>query len=70
MRQASTSNGLAYLDREDDEETRRKSIYIYIFRKRNFLFISHRIDLHFVQDMYNTVPLWQSGVLGNSSLRN
>lgn len=69
MRQASTSNGLAYLDREDDEETRRKSIYIYI-SKRNFLFISHRIDLHFVQDMYNTVPLWQSGVLGNSSLRN
>lgn len=68
MSQASTSNGLAYLDREDDEETRRKSIYI--FRKRNFLFISHRIDLHFVQDMYNTVPLWQSGVLGNSSLRN
>lgn len=68
MSQASTSNGLAYLDREHDEETRRKSIYI--FRKRNFLFISHRIDLHFVQDMYNTVPLWQSGVLGNSSLRN
>lgn len=67
MRQASTSNGLAYFDREDDEETRRKSIYIY-FEKGIFYLLA--IDLYFVQDMYNTVPLWQSGVLGNSSLRN
>lgn len=38
MRQASTSNGLAYFDREDDEETRRKSIYIYISKEEFFIY--------------------------------
>lgn len=39
MRQASTSNGLAYFDREDDEETRRKSIYIYIYFEKGIFYL-------------------------------